>query len=301
MHFNIGLSSDHLKISIPIASNDQSMKTCHWAIVIESPTMATPRIIEIAPDAQLQTVYLTYAPAPSDSFANLQPVATYTGDLEDFDQVLRHHPMRNKIYSACFNNCQHFAAAFFVFLEALAHDHPKKSFVPAPGYQELITNVFEGEDEHLWHRPNIFLQVAQAMGVKTALGVTALGVTALGVGGITLAASRATVTLTVPAPGIAGWFGFTIPAIAPAWYARTATTTATICAVAAFGIGVGYLYKRSVWKRETTFVDPRRRGGFPTGDKPPINANELDGTTGSRGRPPPSSYVAILSAAPILF
>jgi hypothetical protein len=267
----------------------------HWTIVIKGPN--NYRTLEILPDATHQTMCLIYK--ESDPMArDSDPVATYEGDLEDFEQVLRHHPMRNTNYSACFNNCQHFVATFLIFLQASTINYPDKHFLPVSLYHELISDVLEGQGEFLCHKPNHFLIAMQAMSVQMAGGAS----------GAAFVASGTTVTAAVRAPGIFGWLGCTVSATAPAWYAGLASLAVPVCAGATIALWARYIHIYEAWKRDTKFVDPRIRG-FPTAYRAPINAvrNETsssprfkdifpsDGVFGSF----PSIFAIIFSAVPI--
>jgi hypothetical protein len=296
MRFDIGVSFRSLWSST--TSNDKDKKMMHWIIVIKSPT--SYRTVEILPDLANATMCLICRESdPIDS----DPVATYEGDLEDFEQVLRHHPMRNTDYSACFNNCQHFTATFLIFLQAWTKNYPDKHFLPVSPYRELISGVLERQGEFLWHKPNLFLMAAQAVSVPMVGGVS----------GAAFVASGATVTTAVPASGIFGWLGCTVSATAPAWYAGLASLAAPVFAGTTIVLWGRYIHICEMWKRDTKFVDPRIRG-FPTAYRAPINAtrdetgsgsprlNDISPSNGVSGSFP-TIYAAIFSAAliPIIF
>jgi hypothetical protein len=173
------------------------------------------------------------------------PVATFIGELKDIDCALQQQQisMRQKTYSSCFNNCQHFAATFLIQLHALAEDHPEKSFRPQPMYTE-VTNVISEEDPFLWHRPNTVFYAAHGFGVS--MGTVAANV----------ASMAAKATVPVPAGGLFGFFGGTV--VAPAFYAEMAATSAPLLFAAAAIAGVKYyLFDVQKWKHDTKFIDPR--------------------------------------------
>jgi hypothetical protein len=189
-------------------------------------------------------------------------VALYTGTWDDFKQVIEHHPQRGTKYSETFNNCQHFVGHFFLLLHAFARETPGRKFIVRNNdlYETILSGVFEGDATHLWHKSNLFLSVRNVIPHSAAIVAT---------GGAAVAAEATVLTTaTVPATGLAGWFGMTTTTsvLVPAAYASAAAVAVPIALGASVASFASYLYVSGQWRKRTKFVDPRIHG-FPEKEK----------------------------------
>jgi len=179
------------------------------------------------------------------------PLATYQGYPSDIDKVLVVLPIRDgDQYSPYFNNCQHFAATFLIFLEAFALENPEGSFrITEVSRMSQVLSVLNQDGPKRSNKANIYMvSSAPVAGIATAGA---------------LAAAEATVVSTAPAAGVLGWFGVTTTVVAPAAYAGLAAAIAPFTAVATVAAGAALLYQCNTWKGKTEFNDPRD-SGFPS-------------------------------------
>jgi hypothetical protein len=192
------------------------------------------------------------------------PVAEYQGCPADVERILENHPMRRSDYSPCFNNCQHFVAAFLILLQVYANDEPNRSFkILDPSRMEQVLSVLGSEGLKLYNKPNMQLQ----FGAIRALSLSGWAAAGL------IQAAGATVTYTVPAGGFFGLFGATTSVVAPAAYAPLAAAVAPVVTAATVGAGATYLWQRNQWKNRSAFNNPRYHG-FPEGQQPPLTQDD---------------------------
>jgi len=279
MIFYISLAFTHLLESRSIGiggtlSDDSIAQTKHWKLVIASSKRA--RVIELT-TRDRETILISLSNIEPRHLYNDLPmynkfhVARYNGHEDDFDRVLRHHPMRGGKYSETFNNCQHFVVHFLVLLKALADGDPTKSFEGNERWEQLVrsNNVLSTDGTFLWNSPNLYYRMVR-------LGYPIVLLPAVVVAD---AAAGATATAMIPATGIMGWLGAAPTAtIVAAPYAAAATVAATTMSVGMVaGAGVGaFVYKRKqrAWKEETKVNHPLL-SGFPTGSRPMLSNSEL--------------------------
>ncbi|PVF95982.1 hypothetical protein CPB86DRAFT_553851 [Serendipita vermifera] len=239
-------------------SIDKSTKTKHWTLVF-TPTLypVVIRTVEIIPNID-GNIAIANDEHPNQILS--VPIAEYTGLEEDIEKILEAHPMRGTKYSPCFNNCQHFVASFLLLLEAFVYNQPRRCFqiINRVRMQEVL-DVLTSEGMRLYNKPNIVLQVAQLSHLTLSGGV-AIGLAQ---------AAEATVAYTVPASGIAGWFGLTTSVVAPAAYAPVAAAIVPVAAIATVGTGATYLWQSKSWKDKSMFNNPRYHG-FPIGPLRPL-------------------------------
>jgi hypothetical protein len=235
----------------------------HLAVCQHGVRRAPVRVIELMTDLKIILVVngeidrYTYNKLP---MPNKYEIARYNGNEEDFDRVLRHHPMRGGRYSATFNNCQHFAANFLLLLEALAKGEHQKSFEREELYSVMIDSAVEGVEQFGWNKPNLYLDL-------TLLGVPTVLVHAAYVSFVVAdVAAGATVTTVkiVPATGNMGWLGagptVTANTVAAPYAAGAATVAAFAGIFATVWSNVGV---HNSWKRNTK-VKHLLVSGFPS-------------------------------------
>lgn len=117
------------------------------------------------------------------------PFATYEGSLEDIDEVLKILPMRSgDEYSAFFNNCQHFAATFIIFLEAFAKERDGRSFRVTDSENlclaQILITLTGSKDCHRFSNCVNMLMFPVSHGVLTAVSVVAVVPAVVGGAGV---------------------------------------------------------------------------------------------------------------------
>jgi hypothetical protein len=262
----------------PGGNSDSSVSVKHWCLVItpvdEPGTCRTVEVYSTVRGSigildQLRNIGLP-------SFA----LAEYEGLDSDIDKVLEAHPAKGLAYSACYNNCQHFAATFLLLLQVLANEKPNKSLrIIDPDRMHTVQSVLVVAGTKIYNRPNILMQ----LGAAKVLALSSCGVAGLQLAAEATVTSAVTtaVTSTVPASGIAGWFGATTSVttyvtnlvVTPAAYASFAAIAAPAVAIATVSAGGGYLLHRYYWTSQTTFNDPRFYG-FPEEELRPLTPAE---------------------------
>jgi hypothetical protein len=266
------------RLGKPDENSDSLVNIKHWRLVFAP--IGEPRAchtVEAYPNLKRKLAFLHERhdfPIPSFELAE------YRGSSSDLKRVLEAHPARGSDYSACYNNCQHFAATFLYFLQAFANEALNKTFrIVDPERMRVVQSVLISEDMKLHNKPNILFQ-----GVVTkVLALSGVGVAGLMVASEATVATSAVsaVTSTVPASGIAGWFGATtsvttyvVNTVAvPAAYASMAAGAASVAAAATVTAVGYYAWTGSHWKKQTNFNDPRSHG-FPKGYLQPLSPAE---------------------------
>ena len=250
--------------------DDSMAQAKHWKLVIASSKKV--HAIELT-TRDRKTILIAISGIDRFVYSDMSlyqkfPVARYDGQEDDFDCVLRHHPMRGGKYSETFNNCQHFAAHFLILLKALADGDRNKSFEGTDIWTKIIDNVISKDDTYLWNSPNLYFRMVR-LGYPLALMPVVFAADV---------AAGATATVMVPASGIMGWLGVETATVVAAPYAAAAAFAAsTMSAGMIAGAGIGtfvYRRKRSAWKEQTKVNNPLVFG-FPTGEKPRLSASEL--------------------------
>jgi len=234
------------------------MEIKHWSIVLESG--GEYGILELDTDGEK----IFISDTPMDCAVASFELAIYMGEVEDIDEVLKHHPMRKTKFSLCYNNSQHFVATFFILLEAFAQSRRNRKFKYTGSFYDKVLGVLETKHGFLWNSPNVCLRNAGTIG--QALGTAGTGAA--------VALSTATTTTVIPASGLAAFFGAApTVAVVPAAFAPAAALAAPVLlGVTMLGKAV-YQRKKTYWEEATKFLDPRVFG-FPEGYKAPIGADE---------------------------
>jgi hypothetical protein len=247
-----------------------STKIKHWSLVF-TPVLypVVVRTVEVIPNTDGNVAFTNEEHAGTIPFVT---VAEYTGSEEDIERVLEAHPMRGTKYSACFNNCQHFVAAFLLLLQSFVYKKANKSFqIVDRAQMQDVLDVLTSEGMRLYNKPNMVLQFVQ-MSHLTLSGWAAIGLAQAAEATVTY-----TVTSTVPASGIAGWFGATTSVassvVAPAAYAPVAAAAVPFALIATAGTGAAYLWQSNSWKSKSMFNNPKYYG-FPKGQLRPLEAVE---------------------------
>jgi hypothetical protein len=247
-----------------------STKIKHWSLVF-TPVLypVVVRTVEVIPNIDGNVAFTNEEHAGPIPFVT---VAEYMGSEEDIERVLEAHPMRGTKYSACFNNCQHFVATFLLLLESFVYKKANKSFqINDRTQMQEVLDVLTSEGMRLYNKPNMVLQFAQLSHLTLSGGV------AIGLAQAAEATVTYTVTSTVPAAGIAGWFGATTSVassvVAPAVYAPLAAAVVPFAAIATVGTGAAYLWQSNSWKSKTMFNNPKYHG-FPKGQLRPLKPVE---------------------------
>jgi hypothetical protein len=262
----------------PDENSDSYVSVKHWSLVFTPiDDLLADHTVEAYPNLKRKLAFLH---RQHDTEIESFELAEYQGSPSDIERVLEAHPARGSVYSACYNNCQHFAATFLHLLQAFANQALNKTFrIVDPERMRTVQSVLVSEDLKLYNRPNMLLQ----FGVEKILALSGAGVA-----GLTMA-SEATVltpvvsavTSTTPMSGIAGWFGGTVSTTTyvtnlvatPAAFASTAALAAAAVAGATVAVGGGYLLHRHSWKKYTMFKDPRSHG-FPEEELGPLTPAE---------------------------
>ncbi|PVF93273.1 hypothetical protein CPB86DRAFT_116064 [Serendipita vermifera] len=249
--YGIGMRFSYL--GRPHETSDKSIHMKHWTVVFSSlQGSSMHHTVEIFPNlkANVAIRHERHQSGPSSHV-----VAAYKGAPDDIERVLEAHPMRRTQYTPCFNNCQHFAAAFLLLLHVYANEKPNRTFEILDEPQLCtVLSVLKAQGSKLYHQPNILFQLGEFSHFAISGGI-AVGLSQ---------AAEAIVTYTVPASGLAGWFGATTSAVAPAAYASFAAAVAPVATAATVGVGVAYLWQRNSWRKKSMFDDPLRHG-FPQG------------------------------------
>jgi hypothetical protein len=110
----------------PHDNSDEDMNVKHWCLVFTpADEPSTCRTVEITFNRKLRIVFV-------DQQHNIGlhsfVLAEFRGVPSDVERILEAHPARGSIYSPYFNNCQHFAATFLLFLQSLANVKPNRTF-----------------------------------------------------------------------------------------------------------------------------------------------------------------------------
>ena len=259
MLYNIGIhyrllgssaSSTSTRTDVTMVSNEISAKSKHWAVVFTPKDGARSSVrveLDCLDNGNIDILNKSYPEMALPS----HPLATYEGSLSDIDEVLKILPIRSgDKYSTWFNNCQHFAATFLVFLDAFAENRKNRSFhITEVSRMSGVLSVLNKNGSTLSNRVNIYM-----VSPAPVAGIATVGA---------LAAAEATVISTVPATGLLGWLGATTTVVAPAAYASLAAAAVPITAVTAVGAGVALAWNYDTWKGKTKFDDPRV-SGFPS-------------------------------------
>ncbi|PVF93279.1 hypothetical protein CPB86DRAFT_818926 [Serendipita vermifera] len=242
----------------PSENSDKSAVSKQWTLVFtpaRDPDVA--RTVEIFPNLAGKVAILD---KEHISEVSSFPIAEYQGFPEDIERILEVHPARGLHYSPSYNNCQHFVAAFLILLQVFANDEFDRSFkILDASRMDSVLSVLGTEGLKLYNKPNMQLQFG---------AIRALSLSGWAAAGLTHAA-EATVTYTVPASGIAGWFGATTSVVAPAAYASVAAAAAPVITAATVSAGATYFWHRTQWKKQSMFNNPRYHG-FPKERGPPL-------------------------------
>lgn len=243
-------------------NSDRSVSSKHWCLVFTPANEpGTCRTVQAFPNIAGKVAILDRNHNEELPYFLL---ADYHGTEEDVERALEAHPARGSTYSACFNNCQHFAAIFLLFLQTFANGRVNKCFrIVDTNRMQTVQSVLVYQGLKVHNNPNPLFE----FGTTRLLALSTCGVASLAM------AAEATVTYTVPASGIAGWFGATTSVVVPAAYASAAAISAQAVAVATIGAGGAYWWRSSYWKKQTRFNDPRFHG-FPEGELPPLTPEE---------------------------
>ncbi|KAL1592629.1 hypothetical protein SLS60_011045 [Paraconiothyrium brasiliense] len=261
--FKIGLRYEPLQAKTSIldrgSTEESSIRTKHWVIVFTPRMTATHSYrMELLPrsDKNLGFVFTRVESELNDT----HPIGQWTGCLQDLKTLMETHPMNNvsSNYSPVYNNCQHWAAAFLVHLEALERQNPTTSLliVHRERYNKVLSILGKAGTGHLYNKSNRIFRGMQA-------GTMALGGGTVGVLGVASTATVATtVAVELPAAGILGLFGATTTTLIPVGTAATAGAMACAIALPAVlaGVAVGgiiFAVQSTEWKDKTRFRDPR--------------------------------------------
>jgi hypothetical protein len=282
--YNVGIRFS--PVGNPWQTEEININRKHWALVF-TPTLepTNSRVIEVISDGKAVIIITNDLNLELPS----HPLAVYEGNLSDTDRILEAHPMRGSLYAASFNNCQHFAATFLLFLKAYARAHSNRSFrVTHSERMATIQTVLIKEGTKLYNSPNIYMQIARLSPIP--IGGAAFAACAV--------AAEATVVSTVPAAGIMGWLGATTTVVAPAASAALAASIAPIAAASTVVAGLGYVWRARVWKDKTMFHDPSI-SGFPRGARRPLSRLErsVTGVGSNWGSGALSSYSSVVATA----
>lgn len=258
---NVGVRFQPLGASEPNIENKALMK--HWVLVFSPPFGEFTFTYEAVPgkDDAIHTPIMYY-----DGALDAYPVGTYHGRWDDLRRVLEVHPQRGTIYSACFNNCQHFVAIYLIFLASHAKYAPGRSwsFDSNSRYRRIasVLNVQTSSGTQLWNRPNIFLAA------KNFIPVPVSGAVALSAKAASQIMVPTTVTTIRSASGIAGWLVkpsiVSKTVLVPATYAKFASACIPLAIVGTVITGAAYGYNMWSWKQKTIFRNPWI-SGFPRG------------------------------------
>lgn len=264
----IGICYQPLEVLGPAITNgakeEDAIAIKHWVLVFSPPSQEFAFTFEAAPGADERKTICTPVNYHTGTYKAF-PLGTYYGEWDDLLDVLRIHPQRGSEYSSCFNNCQHFVAIFLLFLQAFAKSTlERKINIDEPTrYTKLRAVLRTAGEGRVWNEPNI------AVGAMLFMPIPLGGIAGAGAA----IAAEATVTSTVSAGGLAGWFGMTTTVIAPAAYA----SFAAVCAPIALGLtgvaGAAYILNKSNWRKNTMFRNPSIYG-FPIRNALPLSVQE---------------------------
>lgn len=263
--FNVGIRFEPLGGD---TTSEDNIAGAHWALVF-TPSDGAGWSLRVELEKNADNV-ISFPARVFDRRVYAHPLATFTGYLDDILKLIQVHPMRGTPYSAAYNNCQHWVATLLIFMGAVIDSTPgRRCEIASANISrcDKVLGVLTPDGERLYHTPNLLLHSAHLM---------AVGGGAASVGAASVAAEA---TVMVPASGIAGWLGFTVPA--PTAMAVVAATTLPFIAGAAAVVGWTYVYRNYRWRMSTTFDDPRKRG-CPTNGTP-LSRQEKGESMGSVG------------------
>lgn len=226
----------------------------HWALVF---THADPPHwsfrVELMPVQK--THELTFRSQLVDDEICAHPIGMWTGHLDEVVDLVSIHPMLGTKYSPPWNNCQHWAATLLLLLRAFSTETPERRLdVTHPARASEVLAVLKKEGESVYHDSNLAFHAAHLMGMGGSAGVF----------GAVAVAAEATTVVSVPATGLAAFFG-AAPSLAviPAAGAGAAAAALPML-VGAMGVtfvaGGTFLVKNGEWKKKSMFRDPRIGG-----------------------------------------
>ncbi|KAH7408867.1 hypothetical protein BKA64DRAFT_704665 [Cadophora sp. MPI-SDFR-AT-0126] len=245
--------------------SDSDIKKKHWALVF---TPAFNFEVTKRPAFRLDLLPCTdkkprYVATHIDERLERHHIGYWTGCFHDVKEIMDEHAVRlgSYDYSPCFNNCQHWAATMLVLLDDQAGARSGRFFeVSNSGMHKKVESALSTSGDFLHHKANPFFRGAAATGFAVTGGVAgALGVTAT-------ASVATTATVTIPAAGIAGFFGATVTetiflgttAAAGPVVACLACVAAPLLGGAAIFGGIVLAAEMAEWNAKTKFKDTRR-------------------------------------------
>ena len=103
-------------------------------------------------------------------------LGSYYGRWYDLERIMAVHPQRGSLYSATFNNCQHFVALFLLFLNSVAQSKRGRHFsIDNGGRYAKVRGTLNFSGLGVWNKPNL---------VMATLNITT------GASGVAVAAAR---------------------------------------------------------------------------------------------------------------
>ena len=242
----------------PAANAEVSVYKRHWVLVFTGKEHAfTIEANKNSREQQDMLIEINSCPQAYQAFR----LGTFHGEWSDLRKIIHVHPQRNTVYSAWYDNCQHFVAIYLLFLNAFANHAQGRYFIIDNGDRyACIKQTLNMSGNHVWNKPNMIMATLKVAAVAAAGATT----------GATMVAAESTVAVTVPASGIMGWFGFTNAVMVPASYSAIAAFCVPI-AVGLTGLtGASILKTRNDWKNKTLFDNPLIVG-YPLGYFPDLS------------------------------
>jgi len=208
----------------PTTNSDESIDSKHWVLVFSGREVAFTIEAVAGSGGRPETLMEVNACSPSyDAFH----LGSYFGRWLDLKRILHIHPQRGSLYSAYFNNSQHFVSLYLLFLNALAKSEAGKRFeIHNTERYARIMGTLEISGSNVRNKQNL---AASTLSWATIDG----GGVAAQAASVLAGANQA---ITVPAGGLPGLFGAT----------RTFV-----------GLTAGtYLQERNNWINKTTIQNP---------------------------------------------
>jgi len=247
-------------------TSEDNITGTHWALVFTPSDGAGWSFrVELVTD---KDNVISFPARVFDTRVYAHPLATFTGYLDDILKLMQVHPIRGTSYSTTHNNCQHWVATLLVFMRAFSDSTPGRQYeITSAIRHNKVLEVLTPSGDSLYHTPNWWLRSGHLAAVGG--GAAAVGAAAV--------AAEATVML--PASGIAGWLGLTVAT--PTFMALVATAAMPFTVGAAAAVGGTYVFNIYLWRKNTTFDDPRKRGCLTNGKS--LSRQEKGESMGSVG------------------
>jgi hypothetical protein len=157
----------------PDANADVAIHKRHWVLVFTGEEYAFTIEANRGPgEQQDMLIEMNSCPQAYDAFR----LGTFHGEWSDLQKIIEVHPQRRTVYSAWYNNCQHFVAIFLLFLNAFANHTEERHFrLDNSDRYAGITKTLNMSGSTVWNKPNMImatLKVAAVAGAGATSGAS---------------------------------------------------------------------------------------------------------------------------------